>query len=208
MADYALYNRALALYRLARYPESLATLQGFAKNYPQSPLSRSADKLLADLLYDSGNFQDARDAYQAFIEKYASGTDAMAALHRLALSREKTGDAAGAVALLRNIWLKYPASTIAASAEEDLQRLANNGTKLPPYSAEELLRRGTVLSDLRKYDKAIKTFNAISVENQPDEFIWRLQLKTGQTLFKARHFREAEQSFTRLLARNPAAGDC
>ena len=203
LADYALYNRAIALYRLARYPESLATLRGFAENYPQSPLSRPADKLLADLLYDSGNFRGARDAYQAFIEKYSSGADAMAALHRLALSREKTGDAAGAVALLRNIWLKYPAATIAASAEEDLQRLANNGTILPPYSAEELLRRGTILSDLRKYDKAIKTFNAISVENQPDEFIWRLQLKTGQTLFKARHFREAEQSFTQLLARNP-----
>jgi soluble lytic murein transglycosylase len=203
LADYALYNRALALYRLARYPESRATLQGFAKNYPESPLSRSAEKLLADLLYDSGNFQDAREAYQAFIEKYASGADALAALHRLALSRERTGDKAGAVLLLRNIWLKYPASAIAASAEEDLQRLTDNGAKALAYSAEELLRRGTVLSDLRKFDKAIKTFNAISVEKQPDEFIWRLQLKIGQALFKARHFREAEQAFARLLAKNP-----
>lgn len=203
LADYALYNRALVLFRLARYPESLATLQGFAKNYPESPLSRSADKLMADILYDSGNFRDACGAYQAFIEKYASGPDALEALHRLALCRERTGDTAGSVAVLRNIWLKYPATAIAAGAEEDLQRLANNGTKALPYSAEEMLRRGTVLSDLRKYDKAIKTFNAISVENQPDEFIWRLRLKTGQAQFKARHFREAEKTFAGLLAKNP-----
>jgi soluble lytic murein transglycosylase len=203
LADYALYNRAFALYRLARYPESLATLQEFAKNYPESPLSRSVDKLRGDLLYDSGKYHDAREAYQIFIEKYASGADALATLHRLALCRERTGDTAAAVALLRNIWLKYPASAIAASAEEDLQRLADNGAKAPTYSAEELLRRGMVLSELRKYDKAIKTFNAISVEKQPDEFIWRLQLKSAQTLFKARHFKEAEQAFAGLLAKNP-----
>jgi len=203
LADYARYNRSLALCRLSRYPEALATLQGFAKDYPESPLFRSAEKLQADILYDSGNYRDAREAYQSFIEKYPSGTDVLTALKRLALCHERTGDAAGAVALLRNIWLKYPASQISASAEEDLRRLADSGIKALPYSAEEYLRRGAILSDLRKYDKAIKTFNAISVEKQPDEFIWRLQLRTGQALFKARRFRESEQAFAGLLAKNP-----
>jgi len=206
LADYALYNRAVAQYRLARYPESLATLQGFAKNYSESPLSRSAEKLLADLLYDSGNYLEAAATYQGFIEKYASGADALAALYRLAQCRERTGDTAGAVNLLRNIWLIYPASAIAVNAGEDLQRLANNGALVSPYSAEELLRRGTVLSSLRKYDKAVETFNSIPLEKQPDEFIWRLLLKTGQTHFRARHFREAEESFTGLLAKNPRRG--
>lgn len=206
LADYALYYRALALYRIARYPESLATLQGFAKSFPESPLSRSAEKLLADLLYESGNFPDAAAAYQAFIEKFASGADALAALHSLALCRERTGDTKGAVILLRNIWLLYPASEIAVSAEEDLQRLANNGASVAPYSAEELMRRGTVQNDLRKYDMAVWTFNSIPLEKQPDEFVWRLLLKTGQAQFRARHFREAEETFYGLLAKNPRQG--
>jgi soluble lytic murein transglycosylase len=206
LADYALYNRALALYRLARYPESLATIQGFAKNYPESPLSRSAEKLLADLLFESGNFTDAAAAYQAFIEKHASGADAQAALYNQAICREHTGDMNGAVVLLRNIWLLYPASAIAANAGDDLQRLANNGSIVAPYSAEELMRRGIILTDLRKYDQAIKTFNSIPQEKQPDEFVWKLLLKTGQTYCKDRKFREAEETFTELLAKNPRQG--
>jgi len=203
LADYAVYNRALALYRLGRYAESLTALDGFLKVYPESPLVRLAAKLRADSLYDKEDVQGALSAYQSFIEKYATGTDALDALHRLALCREKAGDLAGAVAALRDIWLRYPASPVAAGAEEDLQRIAGLGCRVAPYTAEELLRRGTVLSDLKKYDKALKTFSAIPLDGEPDNFKWRLLLKTGQTQFRARHFREAEQTLADLLARNP-----
>ncbi len=203
LADYALYNRACALYRLGRYPESLAALEGLARNYPESPLIRSADRLLADILFDSGNCRDAGVAYQKFIEKYASGSDALTALHRIALCRERTGDTAGAAATLRSIPLNYPASPMAEKAEADLQRLKEKGAIVPTYSAEELLRRATVLSDLGKYRKAINALDSIPLERQTDEFICRLMMKSGQARFKARYYREAEQIFAGLLARKP-----
>ncbi|HEX2770441.1 MAG TPA: transglycosylase SLT domain-containing protein [Geobacteraceae bacterium] len=203
LADYALYNRALALYRLARYSESLAALEGLVREYPESPLIRSADRLLADILFDSGSFRDAGAAYQRFIEKYASGSDALTALYRIALCRERTGDTAGAAATLRSIPLNYPASPMAEIVEEDLQRLKTKGAIVPPYSAEELLRRATVLSDLGKYRKAMDALDSIPLESQTDEFICRLMMKSGQGRFKARYYREAEKTFSGLLARKP-----
>jgi soluble lytic murein transglycosylase len=53
---------------------------------------------------------------------------------------------------------------------------------------------------------AVKAFNSIPLENQPDDFIWRLLLKTGKAYFKANHFREAEETLTGLLAKNPRQG--
>jgi soluble lytic murein transglycosylase len=206
LADYALYNRANALHRLARYPEALAAVQGLVQNYPESPLARAAEKLLADVLYDAGNFPAALPAYEKFIERYAAGPDALAALHRLALCREKTTDLAGAVAALRKIWLNYPASSLAAKSEEDLRRLAESGAKAAPYTAEELLRRGTTLADLRKFDQAIKTFTAIPLEGQSADFVSRLLLKTGQAQFKARRYKDAEQTFARLGQSNLKKG--
>ncbi len=203
LADYSIYYHALALYRLGRYPESLAKLEGFVKKYPESPLVRRSEKLQADLLYDSGNLPVAAVSYKEFIEKFPTGADSLEALQRLALCREKTGDTAGAVKTLRNIWLNYPTSNISANAEEELHRLTARGAVVAPFSAEELQRRATILIDLKKYDKAIKALGAISLAGEPDAFVWRLLLKTGQAQFKARHFKDAAHTFSDLLSRNP-----
>jgi soluble lytic murein transglycosylase len=203
LADHTIYNRASALSHLARYPEALTILRILLKDYPDSPLIRHAEKLQADILFENGNFREARDAYEKFIEKYPSGTNSLEALYRIAICREKTGDLYSAVTSLRDLWLNYPASTIAENTETDLQRLAGMGCAAAPYSAEELMRRGAVLCDLRKYDKAIKTFTAIPLEKQNNDFNCRLTLKIGQAKFKSRKFREAEQTFIQLLSKNP-----
>jgi soluble lytic murein transglycosylase len=201
LADYALYNRAFALYKLARYPESMTLLEELIKHYPDTPLIRSADKLLGDLQYDSGNFQGAGEAYQKFIEKYPSGTDSLTALYRTALCRERIGDISGAVATLRKIFLNYPASAIAEKADDDLQRLKEQGVVVTTFSPEEKEHRGTVLYDLGNYEKAIKTFDSIPLEKETERFICRLILKTGKANFKARHHREAEKTFAGLMSR-------
>jgi len=203
LADYAIFNRATALSLLARYPEALTNLNILFKFYPDSPLIRSAEKLQADILFENASFPDARVAYEKFIEKYPSGTNSLEALYKVAICREKTGEISSAVTSLRNLWLNHPASAIADKAEADLQRLAEIGGAAAPYSSEELMRRGSVLCDLGKYDKAIRTFNAISLERQNNDFISRLTLKIGQARFKARRLSEAEQNFRLLLLKNP-----
>lgn len=203
LADYALYNEARALFMLARFNEALSPLQRVIKDFPDSPLSRSTRLLHADTLFEAKDFKSAYDVYQKFIEKFPSGTDSLSATYKSALCLEQLDDTAGAVASLRSIWLRYPASTFAAKADDDLQRLAAKGIKVEPYSAEELLRRVTTLFDLKKFDMAAKALKSIPLDTQPEAAIGSRLLKTGQALYKSRKYKDAEATLSALLARKP-----
>ncbi|HEY6873427.1 MAG TPA: transglycosylase SLT domain-containing protein [Geobacteraceae bacterium] len=200
LADYALYYEARALYSLARFTEALPPLRKMIREFPDSPLVRPAQLLYADTLFEGKDFKDGYEAYQKFIEKFPSGPDALAATHKSALCQEQMGDTAGAVASLRTVWLKYPTSTYAAKAEQDLQRLAARGVRVAPYSAEELLRRASTLFDLRKYDAAAKAIRSVPLETLPGESADKYRLKAGQALFRCRRYKDAEAAFSALLA--------
>ena len=201
LADYALYHQANALHKLNRHAEALIPLRKLLKEYPESPLIRGAMMLLADTLYGSGDFKGALLAYGQFMEKYAAGADAITALYRSALCRDQLGDLDGAVQILRNIRLNNPASPLAITATEDMQKLALKGAKIAPFTPAELFHQGTTLFDLGNYSQAIKTFGSIPQEGLSEEFITRLRIKTGQAQFKARRYSEAEQTFSTILTR-------
>jgi soluble lytic murein transglycosylase len=201
LADYSLYNEAYALYRLGRPTTAIAPLQRLSRDFPDSPLTRSTLILTADILYDSKDFKGARAAYQKYIEKYPSGSDSLSAIYKSALCLEQLGERAGAASALRNAWLKYPSSAIAVKAETDLHRLSSQGTTVEPYTTDELLRRGTTLYNLGKYDQAAKVFRNVTSGQLPESRSGKYLLKGGQALFKARHYKEAEQALTALLYR-------
>ena len=201
LADYALYDSASALYRLDRYVAALPPLQRLARYFPDSPLSRQALFLTADILYDNKDYRGARTAYQKFVDKYPSGPDSLTALYKSALCMDRLGDSAGAISALRTVWLKYPAAAIAAKAESDLQRLAAQGTRVAPYSNDELLIRGMTLYDQRKFNQAAKVFQNVTSGQLPEITSGKYQLKGGQALFMDRRYSEAEQAFRALLAR-------
>ena len=203
LADYATFNRAYSLSRLARYPEVQTLLQLFVDYYPDSPLLRSALKLQADNLYISGNFQGASDAYEKFIGKFPSGPDSLDALYKSARCSEETGNIPAALNILKKLWLNHPASSIAEIAGEELQRLTGKSNTSSLFSPEELMRRGAVLYDQGRYDKAAETFSAIPREKQNNDFICRLLLKTGQSKFRSRRFSSAEETFNSVLAKSP-----
>lgn len=194
LGDYALNYQAKALQQAARPGEALQTLRTLDSQYPESPLNRRSLRQQADLLYAAGSYADADSLYQKFVEKYAAGSDALHASYRSALCREQRGDLTGAVKLLRSLWLNSPASSEAANAELDLQRLAAAGAVIPTPTPQELYRRGCTLYDQRHYDAALKTLRAIVSQEEKREFNDRLQLKIGQALLKARRYQEAEQA--------------
>jgi len=203
LADYALYYQVQALVKDGKAAEALPVNRLLVKEYPDSPLARRSLLQQGDILFDSADYQGAETTYQKFVEKYVSGSDALQAAYRSALCRERRGDLGGAAAILRTLWLNNPASPQAARAEEDLQRLASLGVNTPPYTPQELLKRGSTLYDQRRFDLALKTFRAIDTGNEKKEFTDRLSLKIGQCLLKARRYREAEQTFRELVSREP-----
>ena len=200
LADYSLYYRADALFHLRRYEEAIQSLLKLKRDYPASPLARSASFLHADALFHGKNFSDALAAYQKYVESYPAGTKALTATLQAALCREALGDKEKAALELRGIWLKYPASPVAAQAENALQRLKSENVRIAPYTAEEIFSRGIILYDLQKYRQALETFSSLSGENLPQGFKARLELKIGQTLFKSRRFKDAEQILGKLAA--------
>ncbi len=198
LADYTLYYRADALSRLSRYEESLALLDKLKRNYPASRFLRGANSLYADNLFNKKEYQRALDASQSFIETYPSGADALRASLQATLSREALGNKQRAVSELRNIWLNHPGSPVAAAAEANLQRLKAEQITVPPYTAEELLKRGNILYSLGKYSQAMETLNAVSRQTMTGKMKTRLDFKSAQALFKSREYRKAEHLFTEL----------
>ena len=206
LSDYALHFQAKALISLEKPADAAVILQRLIKSQPNSPLARKALLQLADIRFEAGSHEEAEALYTSFIEKYASGSDAISASYKSAICREKMGDVASAVKILRNIWLTSPASPEAGKGEKDLQRLAAAGAVVPPYSARELFKRGSSLYDQRSFDQALKTFRQIDAKDEKKEFSDRLGLKIGQTLLKMRRYQDAEQTLAEV-AKSPAKSE-
>lgn len=199
LADYALLYQAQALKNLERPDDALAALTALQKHYPGSTLQRQAMLMNADICYEKKDYPSAATTFQQYIEKYPSGSDAINAQFRLALCKEASGDTSTAVKLLRNLWLANPSSPLASRAEEELKRIQNSGTIIPPYTTDELFRRASTLFDLKKFSQAAADLKNLSRAGQSSEALERLELKTGQALYRARKYREAEQHLSAIL---------
>jgi soluble lytic murein transglycosylase len=199
LMDYSMYNQAYALYRLASYPESLSVLRALLRSKPDSLLARNSEKLLADTLFESGNFAEAIDSYQRFIEKYPSVSDSLDSMYQIAKCSQQMGSIPSAVNTLRSIWLNYPASPYSDKAELDLKKLSEAGARVRPVTTDELMRRGNTLFDLRRYDKAEETFISLLEANQKADVRSRLMLKVGQSRYRQRKYKGTEQILRELL---------
>ena len=200
LGDFALYYRAISLTNLSRPVEALAPLQRLTKDYPESPFVRSAALLTADILFQSGNYQNALLSYQTFRSEYPSGNDSLKALYQSALCREKLGDLAGASRELRRIWLAYPAKSVAAQAEAALERLRTVTESIPPFTAEELFTRGCTLFDQGHYKDAAAVFSSLPPDSLPETLRGKLAFKTAMIQYRLKKNVEAEQSFARLAS--------
>lgn len=203
LADYALYHQANALFRLARHGECIVPLEKLLKEYPESPLARSALLLLADARYETKDYPNALSVYQRFVDKYPAGSDSLTALLRTALCQESMGNQASAALIYRTIWLKHPATDVADDAYDRLQNLAGQGIVVAPFSSDELFRRGMTLYDARSFDRAIKVFSAIPPDTLTSDVAQKLALKTAQAMVKAKRYKDGEQALTKLLSVSP-----
>ncbi|UTG94128.1 tetratricopeptide repeat protein [Geobacter sulfurreducens] len=203
LADYALFWQAEALMAATRYDEAEEVLQRLVGTWPDSPTLRKARMLLADAQFARKEYRQALASYIRFIELYPSGTDSVTANLKTALCREGLDDPRRAVQELRAIWLAYPASPVAETAEQELKRLEALGFPAVPLTPDELLKRGTTLYNLGKYERALAVFNTIPLKEQLAGFNDRVALKIGETLLKLRRYKDAARTFSSLIEREP-----
>ncbi|MBU5636486.1 transglycosylase SLT domain-containing protein [Geomonas sp. Red69] len=200
LADYALYYQGLALSKLQRHDQALPPLYKLLKEHADSRLARQALILYADTLAAAGYPKEAQQSYATFVERYPSGNDSISAIFGSALCRMKLGDTTAAAAVLRNIYLVYPASPYADKAAIELQNLAAAGIKAEPYSGAELFKRAGTLYDLGRHLKAAEALAEIPLSGESEEFVRKVKFKKGQALYKSKRYQQAQSTFSSLPA--------
>jgi soluble lytic murein transglycosylase len=205
IADYAVYFQGEALLKQKKYMAAAAKAASLPVSYPSSKLVRRAEKLLADIQFEAGDFKTALKSYQTFIEKYPSGTDSVDAAYQSARCREESADPGGALSVYRSIWLNNPASSQAVKAQERIRLLEGAGQKLPAYSAEELLKRASTLYARNEFTACLKTLELIPEASRPQSVSYRIDLRAGKAQYRLKQYKQAEKQFSRISAA-PQAG--
>lgn len=205
IADYAVYYQAEALLKLKRYPVAAAKAASIVTSFPASRMVRRSEKLYADVLFESGNYKGALKSYQAYMEKYPSGGDAVEAGFAAARCREETADVAGAQLMYRSIWLNNPASPLSGLSRERLAQLEKTGLAAPVYSAEELLKRAATLYAQNQYGASLKTLEMIPSASQNQAVTNRIELRAGMAHYRLKQYKQAEKQFARAAA-SPVSG--
>lgn len=200
IADYSAFYQAEALLKLKRYPEASAKAASIRTVYPSSRLVRRSEKLYADILYEAGDYRNAQKVYQAYMEKYPSGSDSVDASFQSARCREELADGGGAVPMYRSIWLNSPASPLAAKSLERLQQLERSGRAMAPYTPEELLKRASTLYAQNEFTASLKTLDMISSAPLSQTMSSRIDLRTGMALYRLRQYKQAERQFSKAAA--------
>jgi soluble lytic murein transglycosylase len=197
VADYAAFHQAEALFKLKRYPAAAAKAAAIRTSFPSSRLVRRSEKLYADSLYETGDYRSALKLYQAFVEKYVSGSDSVDASFQSGRCREELADSGGAQQIYRSIWLNSPASPLAAKSQERLKLLERAGRTMSPYTPEELLKRASTLYAQNEFTSSLKTLEMIPYAAQSLAMTNRIDLRTGMAQYRLRQYKQAEKQFSR-----------
>lgn len=193
LGDYALYYAASAYQALGLNSRALATLSRLLHEYPESLLTERTRQERARLYFDANQLTQAEEAYRDYLSR-ASGEarrrEAQLALAEIAVKADKRLEAE---ALLRELWLKWPASREAARAGELLASMA----EVPPFTIDEQFERALSLYRNSQYALAITAFTPFLSDDSPpidgtrDRFVSRARLWSGVSYFHRRDYSRA-----------------
>lgn len=204
LGDYAALYQAEALLKLRKFTEAAAKAASIPKTYPASQLIRRSEKLFADIFSEAGDYKGALKVFQAFVDKYPSGSDSVDALYQLARSREETGDKGGAAQVYRSIWLNNPVASQAKQTQDRLKELEKAGVIVMAYTPEELLRRASALYVQNEFARSLQTLQSIPLDGQSAAFIARVDLRLGMAQLRMRSYKQAEKCLAKAAACNVA----
>lgn len=205
IADYAILYQAEALFKQKNYKPASKLAASIASRFPASNLLRPAHKLAADSLYQSGDYTAALHSYQSFVETYHTGIDTAEALFGTAQCRENSNDTPGALKAYRTLWLQFPLSPKAKTADDKRVELEKKSATFLPYTTEELLKRAETLSNSSNYTMALQTLEMINKERQTPYIQTQIDIKTGKAFYRARNRKQAEKLFAQALEKSPSA---
>jgi tol-pal system protein YbgF len=115
-----LYEQAAQDLTQGRYPLALQSFREYVQRFPDTDLADNAQYGVGECFFAQSRFDSAAVEYEAVEKSYPQGDKVAAALWKLALCREKTGEGAQARRTLEDLVKRFPLSGEAQLARERL----------------------------------------------------------------------------------------
>lgn len=116
------YETALTLFKSAKYKDALAAFQGFIKSYGTSSLLANAHYWAASAHFQLREYARAAELFAKVAAAWPNDAKAPDALLGQANSQQEGGDAKGARKTREQLVDKYPASSAAQTAKQQLKK--------------------------------------------------------------------------------------
>jgi len=117
------YRKAIMAYGRGSYAEARQGFQGVYDAEPNGDLADNALFWIGETYFASRDYNNAMRFYGRVTSDYADQNKAPDALYKTALAQEKTGDLALARKTLQQVVDRYPYSTSASMAKQEMQRI-------------------------------------------------------------------------------------
>ncbi|HEY8182285.1 MAG TPA: tol-pal system protein YbgF [Thermoanaerobaculia bacterium] len=117
------YRRALTLYAQNKYSDARALFQQVFDGDPTGQLADNALFWIGETYFAAHDYPNAMRFYERVTKDFATENKAPDAMFKLGVTFEKTGDLGMARKTFEECIQKYPYSTPASSAKQELQRI-------------------------------------------------------------------------------------
>ena len=117
------YRAAIVLYGKGRAADARQAFQAVFDSDPSGELADNALVWIGETYFNAGDFQNAMRYYRRVAADFGDQNKAPDALYKMGLALAKTSDLALARRTLEDVIQRYPYSSAAASAKQELARI-------------------------------------------------------------------------------------
>ena len=121
------YSAAFELLKQGEYKKSIAAFEAFLSSYPQSKYADNAQYWLGEANYVSREYKKALDGFQTLIARYPESSKIPGARLKIGYTYYELQNWSAAKEALTQAAKLYPDTTVAAKANERLDRIAREG---------------------------------------------------------------------------------
>jgi soluble lytic murein transglycosylase len=187
LGEYITYNLGNAYLQTGRTAESVATLQGFSKKYPDSLFIADADAALANSLLAEGHPQAAAELLEK--DRPAARADIELTLGR---AYQAIGDNAKAIVAFKNVYYNMAASFEADAAGAELKKLG-----VTSATTAEHKTRAELLFKAKRYADSATEYRAVLDQAAPADHP-AVTLALASALQKSGKSKDAKQALSAL----------
>jgi tol-pal system protein YbgF len=132
-----LYNNALRDYNGGKTDIAAQEFGDYIKYYPNTDLAGNSYFYLAEIQFKQGNYQQAVQNYDQVLQNFPSGNKAASAQLKKGLALVQLGQKEDGIRELRHVIQRYPRTTEAVQARDQLRRLGVASTAVKPSAGRQ-----------------------------------------------------------------------